>query len=525
MEKNLSFSAFLKKRGSMIAIALLLLMFVLEISSVNLESQIIDEGVHLTAGYSYLVQKEIVLNPEHPPLAKILPALLIAPMNPAFPWDNLENSNQWNVAGQFFYDVGNNADKMLFWGRLPAILFSLILGWLIFIWCRELAGSAAGLMALLLYIFDPNILAHSRYITTDIAITLGFVSSLYFFYKYTQNPSKKNLLLFAIIFALTQVIKFSALLLWPLIIFYGLISTLKAKNYLYAIISAFLATVLVIVVVYFFQPFPYIEGIKALAEHEAGGHYSYLMGEYDEHGFWYYFPFAFLVKTPLLTLFLLIISISLFINYIKNKKQIVGSWFAKLKQFIKNIPLIYWMIVGFPVFYFIISMINRINIGIRHLLPIYPFIFMFISITLYKIKIKKIKIFKIIFSVLIAGLIIESIIIYPNYLPYFSPLIGGSNQGHKYLLDSNLDWGQDLKKLKNYLNDNNISDPVYLSYFGKASPDYYEINHLPLEPHIKKGWIAISIQKMLLPEADYNWLLEKEPVAKIGGSIYLYHIQ
>ena len=119
----------------------------------------------------------------------------------------------------------------------------------------------------------------------------------------------------------------------------------------------------------------------------------------------------------------------------------------------------------------------------------------------------------------------ESLFVYPNYLPYFSRLIGNPTQGYKYLLDSNLDWGQDLKKLKKYLDDNQITEPIYLKYFGKSSPTYYKINYRYLTPNIKNGWIAISISKILLPESEFQWLLKEKPKTIIGGSIYVYYIQ
>jgi hypothetical protein len=116
--------------------------------------------------------------------------------------------------------------------------------------------------------------------------------------------------------------------------------------------------------------------------------------------------------------------------------------------------------------------------------------------------------------------------IYPHYLTYFSEAVGGTNQGYKYLLDSNLDWGQDLKKLKKYLDDHNI-EHVYLAYMGKANAEYYQINYTPLYNHLAREdldgkVVAISLSYLYLEGGDFLWLKNYEKAANIGNSIYVY---
>jgi hypothetical protein len=485
-------------------------MFALEITSAAVETQIIDEGVHLLAGYSYLIKHRIELNPEHPPLVKLIAASLIWPLHPSFPWNILHDANQWDLAGKFFYDIGNNPDLMLFLGRLPTMVYSLLLGWLIFCWARKISGIKAGLFALLLFAFDSNILAHSRYITTDTAISLGFFATLYYFCQYAEKPKTKTLFILLLVFALAQITKFSALILWPIIIIASIFLKITIKQKFNLLLGLILSTFWIIFIFYFGGIEQYHAGLSSLADHERSGHYTYLLGAYYDYFRWY-FPIAFLVKTPLTTLLLLLISGILFI--VRNAH--IRSWrFFSLDQ---------CLIIIFPILYFIISVINKINIGIRHLLPMYPFIFLFIAIVLFNPQFK-LKIIKIISIFLLLFFMVESLLTYPNYLGYFSSIIGGTNQGYKYILDSNLDWGQDLKKLKKYLADNNITEPIFLAYWGKASPDYYQIEYLPLLPDIKKGYIAISIQNIMGDNKEYAWLLREKPIAKIGSSIYLYHL-
>lgn len=536
MLNNLSLNNFLKKSGLIIAIVILLIMLCLEITSAIQESQIIDEGVHLTAGYSYWLQQSVILNPEHPPLLKLLASAMIIPLNPNFPWQELLANYQWNLAGQFFYDVGNNADLMLFLGRIPTMILSMIMGFFIYFWAKQMAGVKAGLLALILYAFDPNIIAHSRYITTDIPVSLGFLATLFFLYQFIQKPNFANLTFFSLAFALAQLTKFSAIILIPVIFVFAFFSQISKKQYFYLILAAVVMTLLLSVAVYFGDLSAYKAGIDDLWQHEKGGHHTYLMGKYNDF-FREYFFIAFLVKTPLVTLLLFTTAIFVYLRrlFLEKQHQIFTiklrrvkinfkKFYQKIKKYInKNRPA-ELLLLFFILVYFAASVINTLNIGIRHLLPIYPFIFIFTAVTLKKIA-AKVSTIKIITIILVLFLVVESAIIYPNFLSYFSLVIGGPANGHEYILDSNLDWGQDLKKLKKYLDENNISDPVYLSYFGKGSPDYYGINHVPMEENVKQGKIAISIQHIMEENYPYRWLLDVEPTAKIGGSIYYYDIK
>jgi len=515
---------FINKWHIAVAIGLLLIMFVIEFTSANLESQTYDEGMHITAGYQHLMDKKIILNPEHPPLIKLLSAIFIAPLKPNLP--NMGDLPQLEYSRKFMQQSGNNVDKILLYGRLPIMLLSILMGWIIFVWAKQLAGIKAGLFALILYVFDPNILAHSRYITTDIGVSLAFLATFYFFYRYSIHKSIYNLLSLAIVFSLAQLTKFSTLMLAPLIFGFALFAKLKIKKYLLLILLCCLFTFLLIIIFYCGDLNTYKFGLEKLQNHEQVGHVAYLLGNISQFGFWYYFPLTFIFKTPLLTIVLLILAIIIFLRKFFSKLALINkkqNIIKKISAAIKIITLAEWMIIIFPIFYMVVSMINHINIGVRHILPIYPFIFIFIAINIFGNNFNpwhnKIKILSICLIFLYA---INSLLVYPEYLSYFSRIIGNSSNGYKYLLDSNVDWGQNLKKLKKYLDDNNIKDPIVLCYFGTGDPNYYKINNLPMEGQ-KKGWIAISIQHIImLPK--YQWFLSYEPIAKIGNGIYLYKL-
>ena len=191
-------------------------MFFMEFTSVLQENQTIDEGSHLSSGYTYITTGDFRLNPEHPPLIKELSALplLLLPIESPLNHPSWDEQNQWEFGRQFLYNNTVDADLILLLGRLPIMLLSLLLGVFIYKWTSKLWGRETGLIALLLYVFEPNILAHSRYVTTDLAATLFFFLTMYFLDKYFGTFSRKNLLQFVVIFAIAQFVKFSAIILY-----------------------------------------------------------------------------------------------------------------------------------------------------------------------------------------------------------------------------------------------------------------------------------------------------------------------
>lgn len=479
---------FLQKKSTIFAILLLAMMFILEITSSFTETQTIDEGVHLVAGWSYLKNLKIELNLEHPPLLKILQALPLFFLNPDLP----RGTEQWSLAQEFLYHNRVPAENLLFAGRLVTIILSLFLGWAIFKWAGE-TSATRGLLALFFYVFDSNILAHSHYITTDIGLTLFYFLTIFFLKKYCATNQSKFLFLTALFFALAQVSKFSAILLIPTILILGLLEKISFRRYLKVIYLCFLFSTVLIFLLYFFNPTNYFEGLKLLKSHAVFGHSTYLLGTASKIGWWYYFPLAFLFKTSPVILILLLV-----------------AWLANLRRFPKYIfvPVI---------IYFVASLFVHINIGIRHIIPIFPLLYVFIAQSIPKFKPA---------VILLIFYFYETLAIYPNFLAYFSPLFGGTNQGHFYLLDSNLDWGQDLGKLKKYLEKNKIKEKIYLASYGQASPSYYQINYFPYQGEYVRGYIAISLTFLYHPyfNQSYQWLLSFEPIAKIGRTIYLYKI-
>jgi predicted membrane-bound dolichyl-phosphate-mannose-protein mannosyltransferase len=219
---------FIEKNYKIIVGVILGFMLVVSLLNAWNDSAIFDETAHIGAGYSYVTQHEIRLNPEHPPMLKDLAGIsawLFA--HPHFDvsgqqfWDgtlpNKWDEGQWAAGRYLLYGAGNNPDQIIFWARVPIVLLSIIFGWFIFFWSKKLIGLWGGLFALILYAFDPNILGHNHFVTTDLGIAAFITFAFYFYFKFLKDPTWKNVLWAGIFLGLVQLAKFSAITIFPIL--------------------------------------------------------------------------------------------------------------------------------------------------------------------------------------------------------------------------------------------------------------------------------------------------------------------
>lgn len=561
-----------------IAGILLTAMFLMAVSSIRNDSLTMDELAHLPAGYSYLTQKDMRLNPEHPPLVKDLASLpLLFIKDIKFPseikaWKEDVNG-QWDFGSYFLYQTGNPADKMIFWGRMPMIFILLLLGFYIFKWARELFGSKAGLLALFLFSFSPTFLAHGRLVTTDVGAAAGVLISAYYFIKALKIPTKKNIMIAIIAFAIAQLLKFSVILVIPLFIILTLINPTRNaisnggnfKKSLKTLILIFIIGFILIGAVYqyhvwnyppakqasdfmvYLKDYPdfiknsliwtvnkpflrgysqYLSGVLMVFQRAAFGNTTYFMGEVSNLGWKSYFPIVYLIKEPLTLHILSLIALLYAVWRIK-----------KIKTWIKT-HLPEFAMLLFLALYWTTSLKSNLNIGVRHLLPTLPFVMILTSgaiVSLLKVPYLKLKYF--LLALLIFWQFFSVIKIYPHFLAYFNEIAGGADKGYLYTIDSNLDWGQDLKRLAGWVEEKNI-EKIKIAYFGGGDPRYYLSEKAEYfswqEP--QKGWIAVSVSPLQLGQGQaaagfnqttgfFNWLKPYKPVAKIGYSIFIYYIQ
>ena len=569
---------------------LIVIMVLISFFSARQDSAIMDEVAHIPAGYSYLKYQDYRLNPEHPPLAKMLAALPLLFMHLNFPLNHpawtTEVNGQWETGYQFLYHLGNDADKILFWSRLPIIALLILLGIYVWKWSKELLGAKWASVVLFLYAFSPTIIAHSHYVTTDLAATCFIFIAFYYFVHYLKKPSPRNILSAGLALGLAEVAKFSAVLLFPCFFLLVLIplflnkssqdSWLKQiKNHIGKFILICLIALGVILIVY--QPAvwafnldkqqelirgsigpekiekivlgiskipgaeglaQYILGVVMVFARVGGGNTNYFLGQVSNEGWWYYFPTCFLLKETIPVLILtglaLLFAIRKFVtNLVADRPRKWLPWFKE--YMLGHLPEI--SMVTFIVIYGVVSMRGKLNLGIRHIMVLFPFIYILI-IKKYKRRIEETKYKKTFIGILIAFLIwigAEIVITYPSYLAYYNELLGGPKNGYKLITDSNLDWGQDLRRMAEWVNSRPDIQKIKVDYFGGGVPSYY-LGDKFQEWHSQNGpttgWIAVSAnyfsesiyRKDSTFATSYYYLELRKPEKIFGHSIFVYYI-
>jgi len=195
------------KKATVVALGILAVMFLLMIASAWNDTAIVDELAHIPAGFGYVTQGDYRLNPEHPPIIKVLAAASANLfVHPHFPTDTSfwrdDINSQWAQGAKFLYGSGNNADAIIFWSRLPIMLLAILFGWLLFAWTRKRFGNATALLTLTFFAFSPTILAHSRFVTTDIGAAFGFFIGIASFIAFLEKPTQRNVIIAGILWAL-----------------------------------------------------------------------------------------------------------------------------------------------------------------------------------------------------------------------------------------------------------------------------------------------------------------------------------
>ncbi len=528
----------------------------LQVSSAKGETQTWDEGIHILAGYAYLTRGDYRWNPEHPPLVKLISALPLTFLHLDLPvngeaWKKLDETE----AGiDFLYHNRAPADSILLASRGMNILLFLIFLPAVTWWTRRRFGAAAALLAAVLCAFDPNLLAHGRYVTTDFPVTVFYFLTCAFWLDYLDSGRFRDLAVASLAFAMALLTKFSALLLIPTIAALFVLRWWQSPREfpwrrLVSAAALFSGTTLVLVLGLYWPEtvrcwttavprltgvvhpegviggvlyragkwldlpaHAFLTGLYRVTEHNQQGHPSYLLGMRSSQGWWYYFPVVFAVKSTL-TAWVAALLIAGGFGLAWRRRSIDSVWLGLL------VP---------PVIYFLVSMTSAINIGMRHILPVYPFLYVAAAAFLAQCFRQRAPL---VMMALAVGQIAECASIAPDYLAFFNVLAGGPGNGPRYLVDSNIDWGQDLKKLAAWLEAHG-THRVYFEYFGNAPEPYYGLDgeNFPA-PLDEAGWNALDgfAAASVTPLEGVYWPLEnlaplrmRDPVAKIGWSIYVY---
>jgi len=508
-------------------------------------SQTVDEATHLAAGYSYLTTRDFRLDAEHPPFLKELQAL---PLWIAYNLPFRPDLRQWRDADQeqigldFLYQSPVPADQILAWSRFTNLFLGVLLVALIGWWAYRLWGILPAMLAMALASLEPNLVAHSALVTTDLGVALFIFLTVYLLWEYLQFPTWGRLAAVGVSTGLALASKFSALFLvaalsviFALFVIAGEPCALPSnKNRIdrwpkmaqagtLLLIVLFVAF-LTIFPVYFFQGIvPWVTGLREFLGHADTGHLSFFLGNYSYQGWWDYFEIAFLIKTPIGSLLLIAASLVLYR---------VGKPLQRRDAILLLIP---------PALIFIATTQAKVNIGLRHILPVYPFLFVLAS-RMATLRLRREWAVFLLIGIPTIFTAISSLRITPHQLAYFNEFVGGPAQGYRYLSDSNIDWGQDLKGLKRYMEQENLPI-IYLSYFGTAPPAAYGIRYQSIartgihEVSPPSDKVPATAARKIFAISVYNlqdistgsrplfrWLWLRQPIAKIGYSIFIYDL-
>ena len=518
------------------AVAVLLLLYwVMAVSATREKCTTFDEPLHLTAGYSQLITGDYRLLPGQGSLPQKWAALPLLWLRPTFPpttgnrdW---QESSHFGLGNSFFYKLGNDPAALLLAGRMMIAILGAALALTVFLWARELWGGPGAFVSLLLAVFCPALLAHGALITCDLAATLFFVLAVWSYWRLLDRVSYPRVLVCALALAGLCLAKTSWILVLPMLALLFLLrlllppprnpafpersSSARTKELRNLAVANIACGALVAALLWGYYGFRFaaspvspdevaplatawdtylkdgtlpIQAIgaartlrllpeawlfgvvymaKAVAQKPA-----FMNGQYSTIGFTGFFPYAFLVKTPLALFGLLTLAGYAFWRIRPAAATPIAAFqpdsaAARLRQ---TLPI--WVLL---VVYWAAAVTSPINIGHRHILVTYPALYILAGACGWWFSRQRWPL-ALATSILLLLFATSSVSSRPDYLAYFNPLAGGPKHAYKHLVDSSLDWGQELPRLKNWLERHRQpDDPVYLAYFGSGDPAYHGI--------------------------------------------------
>lgn len=567
-ERTGTSSLFVSQIRLWLAVGGILLYFALAVGSLVGDSPTMDEQNHIARGLAFIRTGDPRLSLEHPPLINSLSALpLLTMIELRLPTDHpsWERREGWyEFADLFMWQYNHDVSQIVFLSRMPVVFLAIALGLVGYRFARSLWGISAALPGLYLFLFEPNLMAHGRYATTDMGGILFTVLATFSLWRLWQNSESwnwKRWLFSGILMGLAFGSKTSALgflLIWFVLALLPLYPATSgqfgrgAMQRVTQLVTAGAISLIVVWLIFGFEwgnfkfyapsleplnrssgPMPtFWAGIEQILLLGGGRATSFLFGRFSEDGWAGYFPAAFAVKTPLVLISLLVTA-----AYLLLRKKI-----TRLRVFFLLVPAL-----GF----YLIAAQSALNIGYRHVLPALPYFLLLISgLAAPELSVsgKRVLTPRGGLAAGVGLLVAIAVWLYPNYLSYFNPAAGGPANGYRVLTDSNIDWGQDLLRLKSWMDDKDIQS-VRLGWFGTADPEYYGIVHEPLpglgrdryfrlwwEPPFtperpEPGVYAISASSLWEPplrqeeKQIYAWFREREPDERIGYSLLIYYVR
>ena len=536
-----------------------------------------DEPIHILSGYFAVAKRTAIVNIEHPPLMKVLSGLAIATLPLAPPPQKIPMGNLFIVYGpDFFFRNRVPVDRILGVARAPflAVLVTLLL--LVFFAGRARYGPWPALFATALLAFDPNLLAHAGVVHTDLGAALAFLATVLAWEAACRRRTVGRLIVVAVCLGLAFTTKFSAVYLIPILLLQTLLATRRDGGggrallvNLGRLLGAGVLSLLVVLAVYapvtdgmdrqdqkaiirekvgitgrapaladkiaafadVSAPLAhYFGGLASVIRQNAvGGGITYLDGKLSTEGFPQYFFVAFAVKS---TLAFLAVTLAILGAAVLRKPGLSEEW----------------RLFGVPVVVlFLASIGTTYNIGIRHLLPVYPFVALFGAALFARAWSRRRESRRALVAAgawLVLPLVsaVELARIHPYELSYFNAFAGGPEGGARILTDSNVDWGLDLRRLGRELARRGVQpEELTVSYFGGDNVSYrLGVPDFSAFPAVRGRLIAISVFMLTagpefsayhgnqaMAEAQrrlHDVIARARPAGRVGHSIYLYEL-
>ena len=545
-----------------------------------------DEIAHPVAGLAYWERGEFALFHHNPPFIKLCMALPL--MDQEFKRDyhrlryQAGKRPEFDVGRDFMYANGLEFHDWIQRSRWVVMGFLLLGGLVLYLWGKELFGPQGGLLSLFLWAISPMVVAHGGLATTDIGATVMGFSSAYLFWRYLKDPTWPRALGLGVVFGLTLASKFTMLLLAPIFVLVWF--SQKPFPPIPHLASITLLSLLVLNTCYGFQgvgtrlgdihfisptfgapvmkegplrtphadevtehpwlgvptgnrfrgtlleglplpiPVEYLRGVDAQRKDFESGWYSYFRGETRSPGWWYYYLYGLIVKSPLGTLTLFVFAVGLIFSRPDFRLSV-------REELLLWLPLF--------AFQFTVAVNTGMNHHLRYALPSFPFLFL-IAGRLGRAYPLKDGVLKLLILCCCCWNLLSVGRNHPQQLAYFNELVGGPSLGHLHMAESSIDWGQDLFRLKRWLEENPQARPFHLTYHNLVDPEVYgiEVNPIPpVGPGPKPGWYGVSTNTMLglsyvtsngerglISSGGRDYFQLFHPVARPGWGIWVYYL-
>jgi hypothetical protein len=565
-------------------IAMLLIFAIIVLSLLRQKSMMVDDALHIPSGYSYVITNDFRLNQEHPPFIKILSGLGLYRVRPELPL----NSEGWQQAEQpgdpedgtdsfsedFFNRNAGKYEQITFWGRAPVVIMPLLLALAVWVLTKELFGETAALLAVLLLLSEPNVIGNSTIVQDDLAAALAIFLFVIMLRSYLKSPSVKHALSLGFVVGLALLIKHSLVVLvlisFVILLIHACWQKLKHRNHLCRFIALGLLVLccsyIILIAGYAFHvawidedeaqfisewlhlsgnsseafqsvllhlpillPKYFLYGLDQVIHDVRFGRPAFLFGQVSTQGWWYYFPVAFALKTSLPFLSATLAGLVWTARDILKRRWADGLYLL--------VP---------PLLYLAMSMMSHLNIGVRHIIPVFPFFAVMGAgaITAFgkSLHWRRWKFSRIVPATIVLWCALLVFINYPNYLTYFSPLAGGTSNGWKLLSDSNVETGQEIATLAKYLKQHGTTKvsgifmgSEYIKFYGielcdlpcdeDEDEDAKDQDHSDQPAYVAIGaWYLQEVDVTPEQKAAIDPFRKLQPEAMVGNSIFVFRI-